>query len=572
MLRWEPVADPNRDPETPERPPPTPSLERSLLRKLAIAVLAVPILSVVYLSTLLGRSFVVRTGFAIGLGAILAFGIILGMRPAPTTATPPSAILPLTVANFRTIVATDRALDAPVTIEFSAPMDQTSVAASLSVSPATKVDLAWDKAGRMLTIMPAGRWAPATYTTVTVDAGALAASGAPMSNPARAAFLTREPAAARIAPTQGVGNRMGVGTAFGITFDGPVDPSSVVGSIHVEPSVTGTIRTSSHADGQTRYTFSPLTPLVANTTYRVVVDGVRDADGASVDPAILELRTVAAPAVVRFRPRDDTSAVARDAALSVRFDKTMDRASTKAAFKVTVGGKAVAGKVKFAESDKVLVFEPAKALPYGQKVVMEVAPTALSAEGVPLVKPAKGDFKTVAKTTRSRTSSSGSSGGSSGGGGAAVGGGSWGSVETYYLRLMNCTRTGGWVTSSGRCSSPGGRNVAPLKLDRGISSKVARPYAKKLAVGADCSHFIGGNPGDRLRRAGYKNYTWAENIGCRSGSAKGAVLGSHLFFQSEKSYSGGHYVNLMNRKYDRVGIGVWVSHGRVRLVVDFYHP
>ena len=51
-----------------------------------------------------------------------------------------------------------------------------------------------------------------------------------------------------------------------------------------------------------------------------------------------------------------------------------------------------------------------------------------------------------------------------------------------------------------------------------------------------------------------------------------AVLGSHLFFQSEKSYNGGHYVNLMNAKYDRVGIGVWVSGGRVRLVVDFYHP
>ena len=53
--------------------------------------------------------------------------------------------------------------------------------------------------------------------------------------------------------------------------------------------------------------------------------------------------------------------------------------------------------------------------------------------------------------------------------------GSWGSVEVYYLRLMNCTRTGGWVTSSGACSSPGGRSVAPLILDSGISSKVSRP-------------------------------------------------------------------------------------------------
>ena len=137
---------------------------------------------------------------------------------------------------------------------------------------------------------------------------------------------------------------------------------------------------------------------------------------------------------------------------------------------------------------------------------------------------------------------------------------------------MNCTRTGGWVTSTGACSSPGGRSVAPLRLSSGISTKVSRPYAKKLATSNQCTHFSGGNPGDRLRAAGYTSYRWAENLGCRSGGAKSAVLGSHLFFQSEKSYNGGHYVNMMNAAYDRVGIGVWVSGGRVRLVVDFYHP
>ena len=137
---------------------------------------------------------------------------------------------------------------------------------------------------------------------------------------------------------------------------------------------------------------------------------------------------------------------------------------------------------------------------------------------------------------------------------------------------MNCTRLGGSVTSSGSCSSPGGRSVNALWIDSGISSKVARPYAKRLAVNNQCSHFIGGNPGDRLRAAGYTSYIWAENLGCRSGDPYAAVLGSHLYFQSERSYNGGHYVNLMNTKYDRVGIGVWASGGRVRLVIDFYHP
>ena len=561
--------DPQHDPVTPERPPPTPKpLERRLLRKLAIAALAVPVLTIVYMNAILRRSLVARSGFAVGLGAILAFGVILTMRPAPTTATPPSALLPLTAATFRTVVATDRALGTPVTIEFSAPMDQTSVEAALTVSPATQVDLAWDQASRAVTITPRGHWAAGTYHTVTVDAGALAASGAPMATPARAAFLTREPAGATIAATQGAGKRVGVGTSFGITFDSPVDPSSVTGSIHVEPAVAGMMESASIADGMTRYTFIPLSPLHANTQYRIVVDGVRDADGVAIDPAILEIQTVAAPSVVRFRPIADTKSVARDATISVRFNKVMERATTKAAFKVTVDGKAVDGKIKFAEGDKVLVFQPAKAMPYGKTVVMEVAATAQSADGVRLARAAKGVFKTINKSSPATTSSSGGGGG----GGGSVGGGSWASVETYYLGLMNCTRTGGWVTSSGKCSSPGGRDVRPLKLDSGISTHVSRPYAKKLAVGADCSHFMGGNPGDRLRRAGYRNYTWAENLGCRSGNPRSAVLGSHRFFQAEKSYNGGHYVNLMNRKYDRVGIGVWVSHGRVRLVIDFYHP
>ena len=114
-------------------------------------------------------------------------------------------------------------------------------------------------------------------------------------------------------------------------------------------------------------------------------------------------------------------------------------------------------------------------------------------------------------------------------------------------------------------SPPSGSTAASAARSRGRTPR-SWPSA------AECSHFIGGNPGDRLRRAGYTSYRWAENLGCRSGNARGAVLGSHLFFQSEKSYNGGHYVNMMNSQYDRVGIGVWVSGGRVRLVVDFYHP
>jgi uncharacterized protein YkwD len=244
----------------------------------------------------------------------------------------------------------------------------------------------------------------------------------------------------------------------------------------------------------------------------------------------------------------------------------MERRSTARAFTLSVAAKPIAGAVRWAERDTVLIFTPASPLPYETTVSMDVGAGARDVAGAALAMAAHATFTTTAKPSIAPAPATKAPSPT------AVGGGSWAAVETYYLGLMNCTRTGGWVTSTGKCSSPGGRNVAPLKLDSGISSKVSRPYAKKLAIGADCSHFIGGNPGDRLRRAGYSSYRWAENIGCRSGGAMAAVLGSHLFFQSEKSYNGGHYVNLMNAKYDRVGIGVWVTGGRVRLVIDFYHP
>jgi uncharacterized protein YkwD len=138
---------------------------------------------------------------------------------------------------------------------------------------------------------------------------------------------------------------------------------------------------------------------------------------------------------------------------------------------------------------------------------------------------------------------------------------------------MNCTRTGGWVTASGVCDNRGSRDVAPLWIDAGISDRVSRPYARNLAETGICSHFADGNPGDRLRQGGYDSYQWAENISCPLDmSPMALMLDTQRYFQSEKPYNGGHYVNLMNPLYDRVGIGVWVANGRAEVVIDFYRP
>ena len=545
------------------------------MRKYLVALLAIPVLAPVYAGSLLRRFVVARVGVAITLGAVLGLGAIAAVRPAATTATLPSDIVPLTQVAFRTTVATGVDVDAPITIEFTTAMEPASVEAAVSVEPNTDVRLRWNDTRTVLTITPAEHWSAGTYHTVTVQPGALAQTGRPTTTPARSSFLTRGVSTAVLAATAPVGKRVAADTAIAIAFDRPVDLSTVRGAIRVDPPVEGEIATSTTVDGAPRIVFTPSAPLAADTRYTVVVDGVLDEDGLPLDAVSLTIRTTVAPEVVRFRPRHKSEDVGRDDAISVRFTRSMDRKSTKAAFAVTADGKPVEGKIRFAEDSTVLVFEPESKLPYDAKVVATVAATARSADGAALASAAKATFETVAKPKpKPKASPKPAASGGGGGGGGSVGSGSWTAVERYYLGLMNCTRTGGWVDSGGNCDSPGGRNVAPLKLSAGISSKVARPYAKRLAVGNDCSHFIGGNPGDRLRRAGYTSYRWAENLGCRSGNPYSAVLGSHRYFQSERDWSpkGGHYVNLMNAAYDRVGIGVWVSSGRVRLVVDFYHP
>jgi uncharacterized protein YkwD len=541
------------------------------LRKYAVALLAVPILAIIYAGAVLRRSSFARAGAAIALGAVVAASLIAVVRPSPTEATAPTAIVPLTQAAFRTLVTTGVELDAAQTIQFSTPMDRESVAASIAVDPPTPVALHWDPTGTLLSIGPAGHWQVGRFHTITVEPGALALTGRPLTTPARASFLTRSAATAALTATAETGTRVGVGTTFTVSFDRAVDLASVRAGLRLDPAATGTITSDTTLDGLPRFTFTPDAPLAADTTYRLVVDGVRDDDGIPVEAAALEVQTAVAPEVVRFRPRDDTKKVDRGATVSVRFTTAMDHATTKAAFSLTADGKAVAGKLSWAEGSTVLVFDPTKKLPYHAKVVVTVGAGATSRDGSPITAAATGRFTTETKPKPKATTRPRSSGGSTSSGGS-VGSGSWGAVERYYLGLMNCTRQGGWVDSGGHCDSPGGRSVAALKLSSGISTKVSRPYAKLLATRNLCSHFVGGNPGDRLRRAGYTSYRWAENLGCRSGNPYDAVLASHRYFQSEKSYSGGHYVNLMNAKYDRVGIGVWVSHGRVRLVIDFYHP
>lgn len=152
----------------------------------------------------------------------------------------------------------------------------------------------------------------------------------------------------------------------------------------------------------------------------------------------------------------------------------------------------------------------------------------------------------------------------------------WLDVEKYYLGLMNCTRTGGWVKADGTCRDRGSGKYsayrAPLSRHKGISRDVARPYAKVYARNGTTGHYLDGSPLQRFARAGYDPSAWAENMGRWSGDPFQAVLNIHRNYQREKSYNGIHWQNIKKKSLKTAGVGVWRRDGMTYLVVDFYTP
>jgi hypothetical protein len=151
-------------------------------------------------------------------------------------------------------------------------------------------------------------------------------------------------------------------------------------------------------------------------------------------------------------------------------------------------------------------------------------------------------------------------------------------AELLGLRLLNCTRTGGWVrvngTCKGRATGTYSSYLRPLRLHDGISSLVAFGWASELVKAKVCGHAIPGQPDlqVRLAAAGFLGASFGENVGCwwSDMPPRDVVIAVHRLMQAEKAYDGGHWRNMKNPGYRSVGIGVATAAGRTTVVFDFY--
>jgi hypothetical protein len=151
-------------------------------------------------------------------------------------------------------------------------------------------------------------------------------------------------------------------------------------------------------------------------------------------------------------------------------------------------------------------------------------------------------------------------------------------AELLGLRLLNCTRTGGWVRADGTCKGRGTGTfspyVRPLRLHEGLSAEVAFRWAGELVLADTCGHVLPGKPvlATRLATAGFGGTPYGENVGCSWGgmATRDMVIATHRAMQAEKATHGGHWRNIKERSYRQVGIGVASLDGMTTIVYDFY--
>jgi hypothetical protein len=514
----------------------------------------------------------IQGAVVVGAVALLVTGLLIGLPAKQVAGNAPPSFSPLAPQGNVVGTPANLPLDVGIKVQFTKPMNQNSVEGAFSIVPDMKVSFLWDATGQVLSIKPNPHWEPYASYIIDITPAATDQEGLGLANQIHAKFDSGSETSGRIVATQVIDGLASPGTAFQLTFTRPVKLATVVARYGISPTVPVTIAGDDPTDNASQvFTMTPKSSLNATTAYTLsfeMGDGSTSATDSAGSPLqivpALTITTMTAPTVVRFRPQDGVS-YDTNQPISVRFTMPMDSKATAAAFSVTVSGKGVAGSISWAESNTVLVFSPRYAFKVGTTVSARMGSGARSVGGLRLGGTASSTFKI---STPQQTTIKGWTGAS------GTGSATWYSSEVYYLNLMNCTRSGSWVTPSGFCSTethhtlPAPGNLIRLSAD--ISNRVSRPYAKYMADNRLLDHYLHGTtPHTRLCAAGYCGGSWGENIASPASAGKSGMVAIELFYQNEYWCRCEHYYNIMDRYFSIAGIGVWYSNS-VRVSIDFY--
>lgn len=141
-------------------------------------------------------------------------------------------------------------------------------------------------------------------------------------------------------------------------------------------------------------------PAAAASESSNAAPGAPPAEQTPASPAPPSGPAPIAPAVTAMIPADGAKGVMLTPMIEITFSRSMDRATTEAAFSLEgAGAGAVAGAFSWADDDKVLKFEPHDPVANGTTLSAKVGTGAKDKQGTNLPAPVSSSFLTLRKTT-----------------------------------------------------------------------------------------------------------------------------------------------------------------------------
>jgi uncharacterized protein YkwD len=517
-----------------------------------------------------------------GLALAVALGVSMQDAAAgiPRPTVTPASILPQSIGAG--IMTTD-----PVTITFDRPMDTAAVDGNLQLEPVARFQTSWNSQRTSLTVSPLSRWQTdqryvLTFAGIAANLGGRAGAigtrqvtfttqTAPtisefrvhLAQPARADAAQSTSDLSRSIPFGDANAVLGdlplidtpedttddasSNTGIRLGFASPMDRADVESRFHISPGVRGAFSW----DGDS-LTFTPRDRLEPGTRYAVSVVGAHDLEGNRLAGDVSFSFTTRTDAeVVSFSPDRHASGVT-SRHLTLRFSQPMNVRETRQALRVVDvdAGRRLGGSFEWNDRHTRLDFTFRRSLPKGHTIEVRLTRAARDMDGNRLTvswrfetkappRPAPAAASTVAPPLPS-------------GPNAPAG------TLDYALWLINQSRAD--------------YGFAPLRLDSAISA-VASAHAWDQINYNYFSHTgrDGSQVSDRLRAAGI-SFGWSgENMCYYNGMGVRAMLDwCHNTFMSEP-YPGvaNHIGNILSPHYNRVGIGIAQSGGKVIIVWDF---
>lgn len=518
--------------------------------------------------TLAGLALAVALGFSLQ-------DAVAGPNPKPLA---PTTILPANIGVG--IASTDG-----VMVSFEEPMDPESVEASLLLQPTTETFSRWSDDYRTLTLRPTDRWQTDRRYVVTVAASARLAHGKQLGEARTLSFTTQtapsvtefevrlvsdhaQPQVNRRHPGNAIAYDIADGamlegtplidapvdtledasaqTGIRIAFTAAMDRADVEARFSIQPSVQGTF---SWRDDQV--TFTPRERLKPDTRYAISLVGAHDAVGNRLGGDVSFSFTTRADAeLLRFTPERHAKNVQAKQVI-LRFSQPMDSDSTSDAIKVVnlTTDRRVGGRVDWRNGGRELRYVFKSALPGGSLIEVSLGKAArdrddnrVSVSWTFRTRPAAATEQvTQYSTARARP------------GPAAPA-----DMQEFALWQINQARAD--------------YGFAPLRLDAAVSA-VASAHAWDMLNNGYFSHtgLDGSTTASRLRAGGVSFSSSGENICYYSGiGLRGTLEWCHATFMSEP-YPGvaNHIGNILSPNYNRLGVGIATSGGKVIVVWDF---